>query len=201
MKQRLILASGSPRRRDLLKYFYQLSIKPPRIDESVRARESASIYVRRMAHEKFAACIEQYDLGSRPALVLAADTIVVMNGKIYGKPKTKQNAAQMMRAFSGKRHEVLTAVAVGVSSRAKPLRVFVVRSHVQFRKLKTLELDEYLKGNDWKDKAGAYAIQGDALPFVAALQGSLSNVVGLPVSESLRALAQLHAHPSIKNVK
>jgi septum formation protein len=181
------LASGSPRRRELL---HQIGVSyrlvGSAIDEAVRLGETPGTYVARLAAAKAQAGWANADAG-RPAdaPVLAADTAVVLDGKILGKPADRQDAAGMLRQLSGRTHEVLTAIALrtagGVESR-------ISRSEVTFRRIAADEAGEYWETGEPGDKAGAYAIQGLAAVFIADLRGSYSGVMGLPLFETAELL-------------
>lgn len=182
MAPRLVLASASPRRRELLAQLgVVLEVRPAHTDESVRPGEPARDYVLRVAREKARAV--QGDL------VLAADTAVVLGGEILGKPADAADAARMLRALSGTRHEVMTAVCVRRTS--GPLGVdldTVVASEVRFAQLTPGQIAWYVATREPFDKAGAYAIQGAGGAFVEAISGSVSNVVGLPLAETTELL-------------
>ncbi|WP_242396056.1 Maf family protein [Anaeromyxobacter oryzisoli] len=182
MSPRLVLASQSPRRRELLAQLgVALEVRPAHADESVRPGEPARAYVLRVAREKARAVAGD--------LVLAADTAVVLGGEILGKPADAADAARMLRALSGTRHEVLTAVCVRRTS--GPLGVdldAVVASEVRFARLTPGQIAWYVGTREPFDKAGAYAIQGAGGAFVEAITGSVSNVVGLPLAETAELL-------------
>ena len=187
---RLILASSSPRRADLLRaagYAFETIVAA--VDESIRAGESPSVYVRRLAAEKSAAAMDALKAGamanppapltSADVVVLGADTTVVVDGEILGKPRDDEEAAGMLRKLSGKRHEVLT----GVSLRHGPHEVGRVETTaVYVRPLSEEDLSWYAASGEGRDKAGAYALQGLASRFIPRIDGSYSNVVGLPVA-------------------
>lgn len=182
----LRLASASPRRRELL---YQIGVPHvvtgAHIDESVHHGERPHDYVQRMARAKAEAVWSQDS--SLP--VLAADTTVVLDGIVFGKPVDRSDACRMLRLLSGRTHEVLTAVALA-SAEGVEIRVSV--SNVRFRILTETEIEAYWETGEAKDKAGAYAVQGHAAVFIEALAGSYSGVMGLPLfetSELLRAAA------------
>lgn len=180
-KPLLILGSASPRRKELLAPHFRLRLAKPDIDESPQKGEAARSYVRRMARSKWEMlCARQYK-----APILTADTIVVLGGKILGKPAHRHEARKMLRLLSGNTHEVITAVCFGNSRSLKPQHLFHVVTKIRFRNLSTLELEAYLKSGEWKGKAGAYAIQGKAAHFVAEIRGSLTNVIGLPLERVL----------------
>jgi septum formation protein len=179
----LILASASPRRAELLTTAgIQFEPFPVHIDETQRDAERPSDYVRRLAEEK-----AHLALAKRPdALVLGADTIVVIDERILGKPKDPEDAAAMLRALAGRSHEVLTGVAVLVAGQTP--RVAVERTRVWMSPLGNDEIAWYVATGEPMDKAGAYAIQGLASRFVERIEGSYSNVVGLPVALVYRLL-------------
>lgn len=180
----LVLASASPRRRALLQGLgVTFEAVAPGLDESVRAGESPCDYVLRVAVEKAA-----QGARLRPgALVLAADTSVVLGDRILGKPSGEAEAREMVRALSGKRHSVLTGVALDGPARASA----VVETAVWFRPLSEAEIAWYASTGEPLDKAGAYAIQGAGGVLVQRIEGSASNVVGLPLAETVELLRQV----------
>ena len=182
---RLVLASGSPRRRELLQQVgLQFEIVPADIDEGLREAETPAAYVERLALEKARAVVER----EREAFVLAADTTVVVNGAVLMKPEDDLSGAAMLRRLSGRSHQVMTGVAVCAPGGAERARV--VESQVWFRSLDEVEIAWYLSTGEGRDKAGGYAIQGYAGAFVEAVAGSPSNVIGLPLVESLELLRE-----------
>jgi septum formation protein len=187
--QRLVLASQSPRRRELLAQLgFALEIRPALTDEAVHPGEAPRGYVARVAREK-ARAIEG-------GVVLAADTSVVLGDEILGKPRDAADAARMLTALSGTRHEVLTAVCVRRTT--GPLAVeleAVVSTEVRFSPLTPDQIQWYVGTGEPLDKAGAYALQGAAGAFVASITGSVSNVVGLPLAESLELLRRVGFPP------
>ncbi|MBX9753616.1 MAG: Maf-like protein [Pseudomonadaceae bacterium] len=183
---RLYLASGSPRRRELLTQIgVPFSTLATSIDETPLAAEPAEIYVERLARAKAQAGLAALTspLG---AVVLGADTSVVLDGQILGKPLDRSDAQAMLTALSGHTHQVLTAVALASSERCE---VRLVSSQVSFRVLSAAEIESYWASGEPQDKAGSYAIQGLAAVFVSHLEGSFSAVVGLPVCETAALLA------------
>lgn len=179
---RLILGSASPRRKELLA---QLGLRPdailpPDIDETPRARELPRPYCARMAREKAAAVT-----AAPEDVVLCADTTVALGRRILGKPADAAEAAAFLVALAGRRHKVITAVAV---RRGERLWERVVETTVQMKRLSDAELNGYLASGEWEGKAGAYAIQGRAGAFIPWLQGSFTGVVGLPVAETAQLL-------------
>ena len=173
----LILGSASPRRLELLA---QLGIAPARvlpaeIDETPRPRELPRDYARRMAREKAEALAGRAD-----GAILSADTVVTAGRRILGKPEDPAEAGRFLRLLSGRRHRVLTAVALLHRGR---LRERLVESCIRFRPLTEAEIADYIASQEWRGKAGGYAIQGRAGAFAVWMQGSYTAVVGLPLAE------------------
>ncbi len=178
---RLVLASASPRRAELLRAAgIDFDSMPADVDESMHDGESPEQYVQRVANAK--ACGVLARSHGRP--VVAADTVVVVDGKILGKPTDAADATRMLKMLSGKRHQVLTAVSVslGGPEDACPAATAIERTTVEFAPLSDAEIAEYVQSGEPMDKAGAYAIQGWASRFVTRIEGSYANVVGLPVA-------------------
>lgn len=179
----MVLASGSPRRRELLERLgLRFEVRPADLDETPRPGESPPDYVLRLAIEKAAA-------GARPGeLILAADTTVVVDGEILGKPEDDEDARRMLRLLSGREHSVLTGIALqGPDGHASD----VEETRVRFAPLTEAEIDWYVATGEPRDKAGAYAIQELASLFVEGVAGSQSNVVGLPVARVYRLFERL----------
>ncbi len=182
---RLILASASPRRAELLAAAgFRFEVLPPEIDERPRPGETPEAFVERAAREK-AACVECRDPGT---VVLAADTVVLVDGTILGKPSSDDEAMDMLKRLSGRPHEVLTGVAVRTADRTLTA---VERTTVHFLPLTEEEVAWYVASGEPRDKAGAYAVQGLASRFVDRIEGSYANVVGLPVATVYRLLRAL----------
>jgi septum formation protein len=181
----IYLASGSPRRRALLQQigvsFQVIGIE---LDETALAGEAPAAYVSRLAQAK-AAAGWQHCRGLRSAPVLAADTAVVLDGKILGKPADMENAIGMLRELSSRTHEVLTAVALRTDA---GMQLKVSRNQVTFRSVDAAEARDYWATGEPCDKAGAYAIQGYAAVFITDLKGSYSGVMGLPLFETAQLL-------------
>ena len=189
------LASRSPRRRELLAQIgvrYQLLMfrdqpeADPELDEAVLPGEAPRVYVERVARAKAAAGWKRLGQRGLPkAPVLAADTTVALGERILGKPADRRDAARMLAALSGSRHEVLTAVALRYEDDTECL---VSVSEVVFKPLSDGEIRQYVATGECDDKAGAYAIQGRAAQFVMELHGSFSGVMGLPLYETAQLL-------------
>ncbi len=175
----LVLASGSPRRRDLLASagIHPL-VRPADIDETPLPDEVPDAYVERLARAKAMAFAHPGEV------VLAADTTVTIDGEILGKPDDLDHARTMLQRLSGRTHRTLTGVAIHRTDDGRTESV-VVETEVTFVELTPDDLDWYLSGDECLDKAGAYAIQGSAAALVESISGSVSNVVGLPLAQTL----------------
>ncbi len=182
-----ILASASPRRVELLR---QISIVPDHIlpaeiEETPLKNEQPRELVVRLAVAKAAAIAKDYP----DAYVLAADTVVACGRRILPKAETTDDARALLEMLSGRRHRVISGVFIFAPAGASSARA--VETAVTFKRLSSAELDNYLASDEWRDKAGAYAIQGLAARFVCSLNGSYSNVVGLPLYETSQMLSGL----------
>lgn len=183
----LYLASGSPRRRELLTQIgVPFTVVSAAIDETPFANESAVAYVERLACGKAMAGFAALGQASA-ACVLGADTAVIVDGLILGKPVDQADALAMLMALAGREHEVLTAIALTDGQRCETQ---CVSSQVRFRAISVEEATAYWRSGEPQDKAGGYAIQGLGSIFVTGLNGSYSAVVGLPVCETAQLLAQ-----------
>lgn len=179
-----VLASGSPRRQQLLQQLgVAFDIVSADIDESTQQGEAALAYVQRVAREKCLAVQSMADYSEKT--ILGADTSVVLDGTILGKPATKQDSVDMLMALSNRWHSVITAVCVVAPQREAQI---VVTSQVEFISLTPDMCLEYWQTSEPKDKAGSYAIQGIGTRFVRQIQGSYSAIVGLPVAETAELL-------------
>jgi septum formation protein len=176
----VILASASPRRREILRRAgIAFRARPAQVDERRKRGEQPADYAVRIARAKAAAA-------ARPGeMVLGADTIVVVGGRILGKPRDKREAARMLRLLSGRAHRVLTGICLLRDGR---VRAEVVSTRVWFRRLSDAEIAAYVATGEPLDKAGAYAIQGRASKFVERIEGCYFNVMGLPVARVWRLL-------------
>lgn len=180
---RLILGSASPRRRELLAQLGVLpdAILPPDIDEEPRRGELPRPYCARIASEKAAAV-----QAGPEDIVVCADTTVALGRRIMGKPADAGEAAAFLLALGGRRHQVITAVAV---RRGERLWTREVVSAVKMKRLSDAELNAYLDSNEWQGKAGGYGIQGLASAFIPWISGSFTGIVGLPLAETAAMLA------------
>jgi septum formation protein len=178
----IYLASASPRRHELLRQIgVPFRVIASSVDESVRADETATAYVTRLAAQKAEAGWRL----AQDAPVLAADTTVTLDDKILGKPAGREEAAQMLEQLSGRTHQVLTAVALRTTA---GLDARLSHNWVTFRRIESSEARAYWDTGEPRDKAGAYAIQGAAAVFIAELRGSYSGVMGLPLFETAELL-------------
>lgn len=185
---RLVLASGSPRRRELLALFdASFDVAAPDVDETPLPGESPTALVARLSRDKALAIVA----GRPDAVVIAADTVVDVDGEILGKPGVDDEARRMLRLLSGRRHLVHTGLAVAAGG-VDPA-VVVVTSAVDFAVVTDADADWYLATGEPHDKAGAYAIQGHGGVFVVGIAGSTSNVVGLPLAELSALLAAVES--------
>ena len=184
-----MLASASPRRRDLLAQIGVVpdAVTPAEIDETPRPGELPRVFAERLAAEKAAAVAA----GAGEALVLAADTVVAAGRRILGKPADAAEAVRFLLLLSGRRHRVTTALCLSSPHRTARR---VVETRVTMKRLSDQEISAYVRSGEWRGKAGGYAIQGIAAAFVPAINGSYTNVVGLPLTETAALLTGM-GHP------
>ena len=185
--QRMILASASPRRLELLRQIgiEPAAIDPPEVDEAALAGETPSKYARRMALAKLEIAAARH----RGHWILAADTVVACGRRILPKAETVEAAGSCLELLSGRRHRVLGAIAIRNAEGRIGERL--VTTIVTFKRMEVAEIRRYLNSQEWKGKAGAYAIQGKAGAFVGAINGSYSNVVGLSLFDVASLLTGL----------
>ncbi|WP_406704307.1 Maf family protein [Sodalis sp.] len=184
----IYLASGSPRRRELLAQLdVPFAVISAPVEERRRAGESAADYVQRLARDKACAGLA---CAPEPRPVLGADTIVVLNRQVLEKPRDVQHARQMLTQLSGQRHQVMTAVALADAARVASR---LVVTEVTFRVLTSDEIARYIDCGEPMDKAGAYGIQGKGGAFVRSIHGSYPAVVGLPLVETWELLGEFNA--------
>jgi len=185
MSVRVVLASASPRRRQLLELIgIEHEVLPSNIDETLRPRETPRRHAERLAREK-ASAIATREPGK---ITVAADTIVVINRKVLGKPRDEDDARRMLAMLSGREHTVITAVAV---ARGRKLRSAVEEVKVKFRRLREDEIDAYIATGEPMDKAGAYGIQGFGATIVECVNGDYFAVMGLPLARLVTLLRDL----------
>ena len=183
---KLILASKSPRRLQLLNSTNIIPdiVDPPNINESIIQEEKPKIYLKRISLEKAKSIQKKYEND----IILAADTIVSTNKTIFLKKKEEKDAKKTLKYLSGRNHSVITGVCVLFKDRKK---VKIIETKIKFKKLHNNEIDQYIKTSQWVDKAGSYAIQGFAERFVIKINGSYSNIVGLPLYETVNLLKSI----------
>lgn len=183
---RVILASASPRRDELLRQIgIHAEVDPADIDESAHAGETPDGYVERIARAKVAAVGVRHPFD---AVIIGADTAVVVAGEMLGKPIDHDDAARMLRSLSGRSHVVHTGVAVSRGGRTESV---VARTTVRFVELSEQTIDAYITGGEPLDKAGSYALQGAASMFVDGVDGPVDNVIGLPRRLTSELLARI----------
>ena len=179
-KTDLILASGSPRRKEMLEQLgVDFSVFIPDTDESRNEGEQPEDFVARLARNKARAAQQKGEFDDSTA-ILAADTIVVQNGRVYGKPSDYEHAKRIWQSLSGNKHEVMTSVSL---LQGQSMQVKVSVTEVEFAVINESQMQRYWETKEPLDKAGAYAIQGFACAWVKSIKGSYSNVVGLPLRE------------------
>ena len=189
----LILASGSPRRREFFtRMGWTFTVVKPGTEERVHPGETPEQYVRRNAVEKAADALALSGIAER-AVAVAADTIVVQDGRILEKPKDPADAHRMLRELSGRTHQVMTGLCIRT---ADAMHSRTVVTDVEFKPLTDAEIDAYIRTGEPMDKAGAYAIQGLAAYMIRSVRGSYTNVVGLPLAETVEALAPFGFTPN-----
>jgi nucleoside triphosphate pyrophosphatase len=188
---KLILASSSPRRAEVLRNAgFVFEVRPANVDETLLPHESAEEYVRRIAQAKAHAIAGRARAAGERAIVIAADTTVVAEEQILAKPEDAADARRMLSLFSGKTHEVLTALCVINISAAKEA-LHLEKTRVEFLKMSDQEIENYIQTGEPFDKAGAYGIQGVAGRFATRIEGCYFNVLGLPLSRLWTTLQSL----------
>lgn len=195
----LILASGSPRRLDLLR---QIGIEPqsverPDFDEATLKGELPRDYALRMAREKTCNVAARHGSDLQQKLVLGADTVVACGRRILPKAIVEDDARLCLDMLSGRAHQVFTGIAIAAEK--GKIQERLVATRVKFKRLSTQEKDHYLASKEWQGKAGGYAVQGRAAAFIMALNGSYSNVVGLPLFETAQLLSGM-GYSTLSNV-
>lgn len=191
---RLILASSSPRRAEILRSAgLAFEVLAPQAEESARDGEEPVALVRRLATEKARAAAQalaQHTKAQEPVFIVGADTLVLMDGTVYGKPASTQEAAEMFRRYSGREHEVVTGVAV-IRLPDGATRVEHDVTRVTFALMTEEEVADYIASGEPFDKAGAYAIQGRGGRYVTRVEGCYFNVMGLPLARLYRILREM----------
>ena len=190
---KLILASASPRRAEILRNAgFVFEVVTPHLDESTRPNEAASAYVLRLAEEKARAARRQLSdkLARGSSVIIGADTVVVIDNEILGKPSSVANAREMLRRLSGKTHDVYTGLTVLQGSGT--VHTAVEKTRVTFQPLSKKEIEDYVDSGEPFDKAGAYAIQGEGGKFISRIEGCYFNVMGLPLARLNTMLRDLN---------
>jgi septum formation protein len=188
----LILASASPRRRELIaRLGVPFTVSPANIDESMLPGENADAFARRIARDKALKIAEAVDAG----IVIGVDTIVALDGGVMGKPESRESARFMLEKLSGRTHEVISGVAVIERPSGRTI-VASATTVVRFKALAALEIDRYIASGEPQDKAGAYGIQGIASLFVEGISGCYYNVVGLPLNLLYETLLEFGVEPA-----
>jgi len=189
-RPKLVLASGSPRRLALVNQagIEPDALKPTDLDETPRRGEIPRAYATRLAHEKATAALAQIKVDDdlRGAYILAADTVVAVGRRILPKAELLDEAGQCLRLLSGRNHRVYTAICLVTPKEA--FRQRLVETRVRFKRLSSEDIEAYLVSGEWRGKAGGYAAQGIAGSFIVKIVGSYTNVVGLPLYETLSLL-------------
>ncbi len=190
-RPKLVLASGSPRRLALLNQMgiEPDALKPSEIDETPRRGEIPRTYVNRLARDKAKGALDKVEIDDdlRDAYILAADTVVAVGRRILPKAETRDEATQCLRLLSGRNHRVYTTICL--VARREVFRQRLVETRVRFKRLSEEDIETYLASGEWEGKAGGYAAQGIAGSFIVKLIGSYTNVVGLPLYETMTLLA------------
>ncbi|MCE3010960.1 MAG: Maf family protein [Proteobacteria bacterium] len=190
----LYLASESPRRKELLQRAgFTFQVFPVKVSENIEENLTLDQQIQNIANTKLAAFLDQYkNLILQDFFVIAADTMVIHQGKALGKAETRQKSGETLRSLSGQWHQVKTALAVGHwdhSAQRFKVRHQVITSSVRFKELSEDEIQNYIASGEADDKAGSYGIQGKARSFVLEVEGPYDNIVGLPVEE-LKSMLQ-----------
>ena len=184
---RIILASGSPRRRELLDQIgTKYEVRPSEADETITSTIPSEV-VKELALRKGKEVAAHYE---EEVVILSADTVVANEGKILGKPKDDEEAAEMINSIQGKSHEVYTGVAIIIKREEEKIINFAVETKVKVAPMTEEDIKGYLRTGEYKDKAGAYAIQGKFAPYIEGIEGDYYNVVGFPISRICKELSK-----------
>ncbi len=186
--KRIILASASPRRKELLeKLGLTFEVEPSNYEEDMHSGLEPHEFAQKTSLEKAKAVAQKHD----NAIVIAADTFIVLGGQILGKPHTENNAREMLAAISGKSHSVITGFSIIDTDKNKMLSKSV-ETKVHIKKMTSAEIHAYVKSKEPLDKAGAYAIQGSGAVFVERIEGDYFNIIGLPLGALTEALKEFN---------
>lgn len=182
---KIVLASGSPRRKELLDQIgAEYEVRPSQADETITGTEPAEI-VKELALRKGQEAASYY---GEDTIILSADTVVANEGKILGKPKDEEEAKEMIGRLQGKSHEVYTGVAIIIKAAEEKIINFAVETKVKVASMSPEEIEQYVLTKEPMDKAGAYAIQGKFAPYIDGIEGDYYNVVGFPISRICKEL-------------
>lgn len=185
--KKLILASASPRRKELLENLgYVFQIIPADIDETINGTKSPKEIVKELALQKATYVADSVNY---PAIIIGSDTIVVVDNTILGKPENNEDACNMLKLLSGRSHQVISGIAI-IDNKSNKNIVDSISSDVYFRTISKEEITSYVKTGEPMDKAGAYAIQGLASTFIEKINGCYNNIVGLPIFKVTQALKE-----------
>jgi septum formation protein len=191
-KHKVILASGSPRRKELIGYLFKNAevLRYPCEEPVWQKGQSATDYLHSCLEEKWRSALLALD-SPGDSLLLVADTIVVQGLRVLGKPRDEAEASEMLRALSKRPHLVWTGFRVGRADASRPPAEQIVESRVSFRKLSSKEIRDYVRSREPMDKAGAYGFQGIGIQNIATISGAYSNIVGLPLDELRKAVLKM----------
>ncbi len=188
---KIVLASGSPRRRELLDQIgAEYEVRPSEADETITSTMPSEV-VKELALRKGREVAEHYE---EDVVILSADTVVANEGKILGKPRDDEEAAQMIAGIQGKSHEVYTGVAIIIKRAEEKVINFAVETKVKVVPMSEADIAGYLRTGEHRDKAGAYAIQGKFAPYIEGIEGDYYNVVGFPISRICKELDKEGIH-------
>jgi septum formation protein len=191
MNKKIVLASQSPRRKELLKYILpDFDVSPSNIDETIAPGTSPEDAVKSLSHDKALTVAAKFS----NSLVIGSDTVVVFGDKIIGKANSREEAKATLHMLSGKEHFVLSAVTI-IDTDTKATTTEVVKTVVKFSEIPEQMLNEYLDSGEYEDKAGSYAIQGKGAIFVEYINGDFYNVIGFPINTIYKMLDKLSAIP------
>jgi septum formation protein len=200
MSEPLVLASRSPQRRAILEQLgVDFTVRPPEVEESTRGEPRAIVIENALAKARSVAALSSpMDDGAGGPRVLGVDTAVVLDGRVFGKPRDREEAETFLRRLSGRTHEVWSGIALVGPDGAERTESSLTR--VRFRRLEEPELDWYLDSEEWRERAGGYAIQGRGAALVEAIEGDFWNVVGLPIPELLKLAPEIAQAPRREGV-
>ncbi len=190
--KKIILASNSPRRKEILKSLnFAFTVQAPEFDEESVKEANPLELCRKIAFGKGQSVFKKFEKQADDAIIISADTLVFCDDKIFGKPKDEKDARNMLKSLSGQKHSVITAIFC-MNLATKEFLEAQVRTYVYFKDMSPAEIDFYLSTNEWKGVAGAYRIQEKGAFFIKKIEGSYSNIVGLPIHDLYELLRLLN---------